>query len=44
MQYETDRSTDGLGEPSLTEMVEKAIGLLSRSPNGFFLLVEGLLI
>jgi hypothetical protein len=28
-------------EPSLIEMTEKAISLLSTNPNGFFLLVEG---
>lgn len=41
MQYELDRSGDGQGEPSLTEMVDKSIRLLSRSTNGYMLLVEG---
>lgn len=44
MKYEVERSTDPAGEPSLTEMVEKAISILQRSPNGFFLMVEGALI
>ena len=44
MQYEVDKDKDGNGEPTLTEMVQKAIQLLSRSSsaNGYFLLVEGL--
>ena len=45
MQYEVDREIDdGMGEPSLTEMVDKAINLLSRgsSANGYLLIVEGL--
>ena len=37
MQYEVDR----VNEPSLTEMTEKAIKILQRGPNGFFLMVEG---
>ena len=37
MQYDTER-TD---EPSLTETTEKAIKILSKNPNGYFLLVEG---
>ena len=39
MAYEIDR--DPSTQPSLSEMVEKAIGLLSQSENGFFLMVEG---
>jgi alkaline phosphatase len=31
-------------EPSLQEMTSKAIGILSKNPNGFFLMVEGGLI
>lgn len=31
-------------EPTLAEMTEKAIKILSKNPNGFFLLVEGGLI
>lgn len=41
MQYEIDRSKDAAGEPSLTEMTEKAIRILQRGPKGFFLMVEG---
>ncbi len=37
MLYEVDRTN----EPSLTEMTEKAIQVLQRGPNGFFLMVEG---
>lgn len=40
MQYEADRENDIAGEPSLTEMTEKAIGVLDNNPNGFFLTVE----
>lgn len=39
MQYETDR--DPKKEPSIAEMTEKAIRVLQKDPNGFFLLVEG---
>lgn len=38
MQYEIER--DQAAEPSLTEMTEKAIRILQRSPKGFFLMVE----
>ena len=42
MQYELDRvATNPLREPSLIEMTNKAIDLLSTNPKGFFLLVEG---
>ena len=41
MQFEADRANDAWGEPSLTEMVEKAIQVLSKSPKGFVLFVEG---
>jgi len=41
MQYEYDRAGDEAGEPSLAEMAEKAIDILSRNPEGFVLLVEG---
>lgn len=40
MSYELDRVKDNL-EPSLIEMTDKAIEILSANPNGFFLLVEG---
>ena len=41
MEYEIDRAQDTAGEPSLTEMTEKAIQLLSKNPRGFVLMVEG---
>ena len=41
MEYEADRSSDRGGEPSLTDMTEKAIRILSKNPKGFFLNVEG---
>ena len=41
MQFEADRSKDKAGEPSLAEMTRKAIELLRRNRNGYFLLVEG---
>jgi len=40
MDYEADRSNDDSGEPSLTEMVEKAIHILEKNEEGFFLEVE----
>ena len=40
MQYEADRSSDIGGEPSLTEMTEKAIQILGKNRKGFFLHVE----
>ncbi len=40
MQYEADRATDTAGEPSLSEMTEKAIRMLQKSSEGFFLHVE----
>ena len=41
MEFEIDRKDDKWGEPSLTEMVDTAINILSRSAKGYFLLVEG---
>lgn len=41
MQYEVDRANDKAGEPSLAEMTDMAINMLSRNKKGFFLLVEG---
>jgi alkaline phosphatase len=41
VQYEADRTTDPAGEPSLTEMTDKALQLLMKDPKGFFLHVEG---
>lgn len=40
MQYEADRDNDIAGEPSLTEMTEKAIDVLDNNDKGFFLMVE----
>ena len=39
MPYDIDRDTSQI--PSLQEMTEKAISLLSQNENGFFLMVEG---
>ncbi len=39
MHYDFDRS--GTGEPSLAEMTQKALQILSKNRNGFFLMVEG---
>uniref|UniRef100_A0A670K285 Alkaline phosphatase n=1 Tax=Podarcis muralis TaxID=64176 RepID=A0A670K285_PODMU len=39
MAYELDR--DNNTDPSIVEMTEKAIRILRRNPNGFFLFVEG---
>lgn len=41
MQFDAERLNDTAGEPSLAEMVEKAIRILSKNRNGFFLFVEG---
>lgn len=42
MQYEHDRISGGQPtEPSLAEMAVKAIRILRKNPNGFFLNVEG---
>lgn len=40
MEFELDRARDTAGEPSLTQMTEKAIRILKRSPKGFFLMIE----
>jgi alkaline phosphatase len=39
LKYEIDR--DERDEPSISELVQKAIDLLSKNKNGYFLLVEG---
>lgn len=39
MSYELDR--DATKEPSLAEMTSKAIDILSKNSNGYFLMVEG---
>ncbi|MGE0406229.1 MAG: alkaline phosphatase [Candidatus Korobacteraceae bacterium] len=40
MEYEYDRPGDAAGEPSLTEMTQKAIDILSKNRKGYFLHVE----
>jgi alkaline phosphatase len=40
MKFEVDRATDPAGEPSLAEMTDVAIDLLSKDPDGYFLMVE----
>ncbi len=40
MQYEADRADDKAGEPSLTDMTEKAIKMLMQNRRGFYLHVE----
>ena len=40
MDYEADRLTTGRNQPSLTEMTEKAISILSDDKDGYFLMVE----
>lgn len=40
VKFAADRETDPAGEPSLPEMTAKAIEILSRDPDGFFLMVE----
>lgn len=39
MTYDLERNADT--DPSLTEMVDVAIKVLKKNPNGFYLLVEG---
>ncbi|RUS85322.1 hypothetical protein EGW08_006923 [Elysia chlorotica] len=41
MDYELQRDSSASGQPSLAEMVDKAIRILRRNPKGYFLLVEG---
>lgn len=41
LKYEQDRRKDKSGEPSLAEMTQKAIQMLQKNTNGYFLLVEG---
>lgn len=40
MHYEADRHNDLAGEPSLSEMTDKAIDVLDNNSKGFFLMVE----
>nr|XP_054768270.1 alkaline phosphatase-like [Lytechinus pictus] len=44
MRYGADRDADGVGEPSLAEMTEKAIKVMEKDEDGFFLVVESALI
>lgn len=39
LSYDMDRNPER--EPSLSQMTQKAIDVLSQNPNGFFLMVEG---
>ena len=41
MNYESQRGDDGAGEPSLADMTIKALDILDRDPDGYFLMVEG---
>ena len=41
MEYEVDRSSGSSGEPSLAEMTSKAIQIIRKDNDGYFLLVEG---
>lgn len=41
MSFTADRKPENGGEPSLVEMTKKAIAILKRNPEGFFLMVEG---
>ncbi|GLX78238.1 alkaline phosphatase [Thalassotalea insulae] len=40
MHYEADRQNDLVGEPSLSEMTDKAIDVLDNNSKGYFLMVE----
>ena len=41
MAYELDRVNQKLDQPSLSQMTQKALDVLSRNDKGFFLMVEG---
>ncbi|XP_041457233.1 alkaline phosphatase-like [Lytechinus variegatus] len=41
MKFDIRRNNDTAGEPSIAEMTDKAIRILSKNPKGFFLFVEG---
>lgn len=40
MAYDADRGEDAGGEPSLADMTKKAIQILSKNKNGYYLMVE----
>lgn len=40
MEDESNRRVNN-SEPSLSDLVDKAIDILSKNPNGYFLFVEG---
>lgn len=44
LDYDIERDKGPDGQPSLAEMTNKAIKILRKNPQGFFLLVEGKLI
>ncbi|XP_014599695.1 PREDICTED: alkaline phosphatase-like isoform X1 [Polistes canadensis] len=41
MDFDVDRNTNSTGDPSLTEMTLKALHILAKNPEGYFLFVEG---
>ncbi|XP_046390023.1 alkaline phosphatase-like [Ischnura elegans] len=41
MDFDVDRDKSDDGDPSLADMTRKAIQILSKNPQGFFLFVEG---
>lgn len=41
LPYEVERATLGQGVPTLAQMATSAVDVLSKNPNGYFLLVEG---
>ncbi|WP_297511902.1 alkaline phosphatase [uncultured Caulobacter sp.] len=41
LPYEVERAKLGQGVPTLAEMATAAVDVLSRNPNGYFLMVEG---
>jgi alkaline phosphatase len=41
LPYEVERAVLGQGVPTLAEMAVSAVDVLSKNPNGYFLLVEG---
>lgn len=41
MDFDVDRNTNDTGDPSLAEMTIKALRILAKNPEGYFLFVEG---